>query len=205
MRKRERKVLQTFRQVCDFVWAHRETLPTFVVERLLPQLRRSIARLEELAVEQDLGMRIQMQSTERQRIMADALRARFVLPLAQLARDLSPGLAAALRAPHKRIPRERLARTARSMVEVAERNSGPIVAILGKKFLPDMRAAATALDRAMAARDGPRRRHIVARAGVEVELRKARGIVRHMDTLMLTTMAGDDVLGRTWEKISRYE
>lgn len=205
MRKRERKVVQTFRQVSSFVWAERQALPTFVVERLLPQLRRTIDRLDELAVEQELGMRLQMQTTQRQEALAHTLRNQFVLPLAQLARQLSPGLASALRAPHKRIPRWRLVRTAQSMATVAERNSGALASHFGKTFLREMRAAAVALDRAIVARDGPIRRHITARAAVEAELRAGRRTVRHMDALMLATLSTNDVLAATWQKVKQYE
>jgi hypothetical protein len=205
MRKRERKVVQAFRQVCNYVWAERKALPTFVVERLLPQLRRTIDRLDELAVEQDLGMRLQMQATRRQEALAHTLRTQFVLPLARIARKLSPELAAALRAPHKRIPRSRLARTAHSMATVAERNSGAIATHLGKTFVREMRSAATALDRAIIARDGPLRRHMTPRAAVEAELRAGRRTVLHMDTLILSTLSTNEVLAATWQKVKQYE
>ena len=205
MRKRERAIVETFRRVCDFVWAERKKMPTFVVERLLPKLRASIARLDQLAVEQDLGMRLQMQATRRQEALAHSLRTQFVLPLSRVARDLSPSLGAALRAPHKRISRERLARTARSMADVAERHAGAIATYLGKRFLQEMRGAATALDRANSGRDGPVRRHIVARAAVEAELRAGRRTVRHIEDLLLVTLYHDDVLAATWRQIKRYE
>jgi hypothetical protein len=206
MRKRERAVVQTFRRVCDFVWSQRKAMPTHVVEKLLPQLRRTIGRLEELAVEQDLAMRLQMESTQRQIALAERLRVHYVLPLSRIARHISPGLGRALRAPHKRFPRERLARTASSMVDVAEHQAGAVAEILGRRFLKEMRAAATALDRAMAARDGPVRRHITARAGVEAELRKGRGTVRHIEALLLwETTLEDPVLASTWKRVKRYE
>jgi hypothetical protein len=205
MRKRERAVVQTFQRVCDFVWAQRKSLPTFVVDRLLPQLRRSVVRLDELAVEQELGLRLQMAATRRQEALAHTLREQFVLPLSRIAREESPALKAALRAPHKRIPRERLARTAMSMADVCDRQSRLVAKLLGRRFTRDMRAAATALDRAIVAREGPVRRHIVARAAVVAELRAGRKTVRHMEALMRPTLYRDAVLAPTWAKVKRYE
>lgn len=205
MRKRERRVVQTFRQVCDFVWAHRKALPAFVVNQVLPKLRRTIVRLEELAVEQDLGMRLQKQATRRQEALALSLRTRFVLPLARVARHISPELGAALRAPHKRIPRERLAQTARAMADIGERHAGAIAHDLGKSFLRDMRAATVALQRAVSARESPLRRHMAARTGVESQLRVGRDVVQHMDILMTSELAADEALAATWRKVKRYE
>jgi hypothetical protein len=195
----------TFRRVCDFIASERQNLPQYVGDTLLPRLNRVVQRLDEQGVEQDVGMRLQMAATRRQAVLAERLRTHYVLPLARVARHITPGLGHALRAPHKRIPRERLARTATSMTRVAEREWDALAPHLGRGFLRDMRAAAAALEAAIAGRVGPTRRHITARATVVAQLQLGRGVVRHMDALITPHVRDDSVLRSTWTHVKRYE
>lgn len=205
MRRREQAVVQTFRRIRDFVSTHRTVIPTYVSEKLLPRLDATIELLNELAVEQELGMRLQMAATLRQEALAKTLRDMYVVPLSRIARELSERGLAGLRAPHKRIPRARLVTAARGMAAVADRRAGVVEGYLGRGFLRGMRAAATALERAIIARDVPVRRHMVARARVEQALRAGRGTVRHMNALVEPVLSGDTALATTWRKMKRYE
>ena len=172
----------------------------------LARLDRQLHKLGAMAVEQELGMRLQKAATRRQELLAHALRRDFVVPLSRVAAELEDkkaGIKAALRAPHKRIPRERLVRAARGMADTAERFEPHVSDTLGRPFIRDMRAATEQLQRALLARNTPARRHIEARAAVESELRKARATVRLINAL-IESQIKDEALRVTWRKIKRY-
>lgn len=207
MRQRERRVVRTLRRIQEFV-ANEVDEQSPVRIKLLPRLEASLARLDALAAEQDLGMRLQMAATRRQNALADSLRNNYVVPLSQIAEALgreTPTLRAGLRAPHKRVPRETLVRAAQSMAVVAQRFSTALEGSIDAGFLRDMRSAADALERALAARNAPMRRHIAARAGVEHELSRARQVVRSMDTLLQVQLSDSGSRLAAWNRIKRYE
>src|SRR5437667_8234036 len=98
VRKREQVVVRTMHRVREFV-ANGPTDMSHVQTKLLPRLERQLARLDEMAVEQELGMRLQKAATRKQTILANTLRKSFVLPLAQVAAaldDENPAMRASL-------------------------------------------------------------------------------------------------------------
>ena len=206
MRKREMDVVRRMHRIREFVASEAAKL-SHVHATLLPRLERQLARLDAMAIEQDLGMRLQKAATRKQTILANSLRRQFVLPLAQVAAaldDKHPAMRAGLRAPHKRISRERLARAARGMADTAERFETQVKSTLGVAFIREMRAATDALERALLARHTPTRRHIVARASVESELRKARATVRMLDAVLGSQLRDSPATLAAWRKIRRF-
>jgi hypothetical protein len=206
VRQREQLVVRTMHRVREFV-AHGPTEMLHVQTKLLPRLERQLDRLDAMAVEQELGMRLQKAATRKQAMLAKALRESFVLPLAQVAAALDdhhPAMRASLRAPHKRIPRERLVRAAQSMANAAQRFEREVNKTLGTAFLREMHDAADALERSLLARHTPTRRHIQARAAVEREIQNARTTVRLMNALLDSSLRQTPALLAAWRKIRRY-
>ena len=206
MRARERRLVQVFRRAHEFVASAPAKYGWKKTAGIHEQLGDAIAALEAADAEQGLGMGLQMAATQRRAAIAQELRENYVLVLAQVGRvsDVeSPGLAKAFRAPHKRVPLARLLQTARSMLSILEKRPGIQHGAFGSSFQRDMLDTIRRLETAIADADAPRRRHIVARATVDQEIRKARRAIRLLDVYIRRD--SDPVLLSAWQTLRQYE
>ena len=169
------------------------------------RLDETVTRMSEHAVDQIGGRRVAEGETAKQRSLSGELRYYHMQPIALVAsQELreKPEFTL-LRLPRYKVRGTRLTTAARDMANAAEKYTQLFVdGGLRSDFVAQLRAAADRLDESLAARGQSQGQRAGATAGLKAETKKARVLIKLLDSLVRPALGTNDALIREWESVS---
>ena len=207
MRAREGSQVRRFRQVESFVEELKAPIATQALDVVRERLRRIIERIETRAREHNSMTRHGHRKTQELLALLEDLRDDHMLPVSELARsraEAPPGLAIAVKSPHKRTAVQKTLAAAHGMLNVATRHAEWFEEEgLPRGVLEGFGAAITAVERVIAERDSLRRRQIEASSAIQLELHKGKRAVLGLNAVLRKDLKVTPELLATWKKIKR--
>lgn len=204
----QKQVIDSLVRIRAFADAHPASGP-LTYSRALGMLDDALEQCDRHAATQVAGPAFGRAARQRQVDLVGQLRDRHMRPIVAIARaQVQPGsdvgLAAGFRMPKASISITKMLASCDAMIEMAREHE----ALLVEKGLPPdfLYQFASTRDELAASRDRraeSRNSHIAARAGLRVELRRARLAVNQLDAVVRATFRGDDVVLTTWRTMKR--
>jgi len=208
MDAKQKQVIDSFVRVRSFIDAHPTTGPLSDTDAR-STLDDVIQQLDEHAGAQVLGREQSRAEARRQDDQIEAIYDLHMRPIVAIARaqieaGSDVGLPAGLRMPRIPLGPTKVLAACAAMIEAAR----PFEALFVSKglpadFLARFTAARDALVRTRGARDAQVRRHVTARAGLYVQLRRGRRAVGQLDAIVRASFRGDHITLSTWRGAKR--
>jgi hypothetical protein len=172
-------------------------------------LDEAVRRLREYAGAQVTGRQLSRGELRRQKQLIKQLFDRHMRPIVTVARaqiepDSDVRLPAAIRMPRADLGATKLLQACDGMIEAARPFEAVFVANgLPADFLARFTAARDELERGLTGRATYIGKHIGARTGLQVQMRRARRAVDRLDAVVRASFDGDDVTLATWRSAKR--
>ncbi len=208
MRSKQKQNLEAFVRVAAFMDANPLPGP-LAYAGARDALLLAIRRLREHAATQLSGRDLARGEVRWQQQLVHRLIVRHLRPIVAMARaqvgpDAEVRLPATVRMPRAKIGITRLLQECDSIIEIARPFEAILVAEgLPADFLAQCTAARDALVRSLSDRAHLVMSHIGARAGLEVELRRARLAVMRIDALVRASFDADEAVLAAWRSAKR--
>lgn len=207
MNDKQRRILQSFRRVQDFLTAHPIAGASAGATRARQALDDAVQRIERHATDQYTARSTGTSDSRRAERLRRALRTTHLRPLAHMARaivDEHPEVAELTTLPPTSADSEALVAAATSMTELATRHEALLVdSGLPGDFLAGLRAATETLRQATDDRGEAARRRTGASAALQDAIDRGRRAVQLLDTVVETTVRSDPQLLAEWRLASR--
>ena len=208
MQGRQEVVLETLRQVQRFLDDNGATLDVVNQSGARKRLDEIVAQIGSHAVAQVGGRRTSQGETARQRQLRLALRSDHMRPIAVIAGQKlreKPQFEK-LQLPPWEVRGPSLTAAARDMANAAEEYKDLFVQEgLAPEFAGQLRAAADLLDQSITARGQGKGQRAGATEGLAAETKRARAIIRLLDSLVRPKLGINDQLLREWEVASHIQ
>jgi hypothetical protein len=204
----QKQVLESFVRIRAFIEAHPTSGP-LTYRGAREMFDGALQQLRLHAATQVSGRALGRAAQRQQAELVAQLRDRYMRPIVTVARaQIAPGsdvrLPAALRLPKVSIGVTRMLQCCDGMISVAR----PFEAVLIEQGLPadilvQFARARDELAASCARRATFTSSHIAARAGIRVELHRARLAVDRLDAVVRVAFAGDEMVLATWRTVKR--
>ena len=202
MRYQTEDVLETLRRMQRFLDDNDTTLGAVNHSRARLRLDERVAQIEAHAIAQVAGRRTSEGETEKQRSLRLALRFDHMRPIAVIAGEKlreQPEFKL-LRLPRWKVRGPALTAAARDMANAAEQYLDLFVDEgLPPEFVAELRRAVDRLDESIDLRGQSRGQRAGATAGLKAETKRARALIRVLDSLVRPKLGTNDELLREWQ------
>lgn len=208
MEKKQRQLMDSLVRVRSFLEAH-PAIGALSYADARETLDDVIGRVDGHAGHQILGRELSRAESRRQQEQVSVIYDRHIRPIVMIARaqiqpDADVGLPAGLRMPKADLPPTRLLAACSAMIEAARPYEAMFVAKgLPADFLAQFEAAREKLTTMRGNRAVQVRRHVTARAGLFVELRRGRLAVAQLDGIVRASYRGDFMTLSAWRHTKR--
>ena len=202
MKGPEEAVVETLRGMQHFLDDNEATLDAVNKSNARKRLDETVAQISSHAVTQVGGRRAAVGETAKQRTLRLALRSEHMRPIAVIAGEKlreQPEFKS-LRLPRWNVRGPSLTAAAGDMANAAEKYTDLFLQEgLPTDFVASLRAAADQLDQSIDARGHGRLQRAGATAGLASETKRARALIRLLDSLVRPKLGTNDELLREWE------
>lgn len=210
MNGKQKQTIEAFARVRTFLDAHPVEGP-LTYEGPRETLDEVVRRLRELAGAQITGHRMSRAELRRQQELIRLLRDRHMRPIVAIAKAQSdPGtdvrLPEALAMPRPNLGATRMLAVCDSMIAAAREFEATFIA--NKRpadFLARFVAARDALEQSLGGRTLQIGTHVAARTGLQVQLRRGRKAVEHLDAVVREAFGDDPMTLAAWRIAKRVQ
>jgi len=206
MEGREKQSIESCKRVKTFVQVHPAPAPASYgeSEQILDEV---IAKLTDHSSEQVAGENLSQAEQRKQQSLMKQLRDRHLRPIVAIAKasmSKLPGIEKALKLPSIKVGAVRLLAEADAIRKAAELYQ-PVFVKNGRPadFLEQLSTAMTAVDASTEQRGTNLGRQVGAKAGIAMELRRGRGAVRVLDSIVRVAFEGNEPVLAEWRLAKR--
>lgn len=207
MQMQQKRTLQTFRRVRDFLRRNAVAVRFAKLDPQLEALSGVVDRLSAYAVEQDTRTRLARSGTSTLARQLRQLRLAFMTPVSRFGRTLAPtdsALKRALTIPRK-ADAEGLIAAALGMADAAETQKGAFVAGgFADDFAAQLRQVANELKATIDDRARDIGRRNASTAGVREEIAKGRAIIALLDAMVAPVLEATPALLTEWRTLKKW-
>lgn len=202
MRYQEAAVFETLAHIKVFLDDNDATLAAVNHSGARRRLDETLAKLSAHSVDQLAGHRISQGETARLRQLRESIRFEYMRPIAMIAGEQlrkHPDFGS-LRMPRWKSSIQTLVVAARDMAGAAEKQAELFIEEgLAPDFVAQLRGAADRLEQSITERGAGRAQRAGATAGLKSETRRARVLIRLLDSLIRPKLATNETLLREWD------
>lgn len=206
MKRRQKSQFSMLVSVQQFIWRNRDALGVVIWSDAFGAICEVVKEVTAFVTAQWIAQALGRRLTQVKAALRDDLRVRYMKPIAAIARTALWGnpIIARLKVPQGRRGDAKVIAAASSMAAAAARyrNVFRFRGQLPPDFIPQLRRAATAIQRVLLERSQSQTERVAATQGIEDQLRRASHRLPILDGMVVEQLAGCPSLLAEW-KIAR--